>query len=92
MTTNPNINTGVNSFSTIKKAVSFIFDNSNTGEETTLNDCICFGMGVYAYKDECKRAGINVNNDSSAFHHLNEDELITLLIWLQDNDGYLYAA
>ena len=87
-----NITTGGNSFFTIEDAANFISENASTGNEITLNDCICFGLGVYAYKSECKQAGIEVTNDSSAFHHLNESELLTLLAWLQDNDGYLYAA
>lgn len=79
-------------FQTIKEAASFISSHANTGNETTLNDCLCFGMGVYAYKSECKKAGIETATDTSAFHHLNESELLTLLAWLQGNDGYLIAA
>ena len=79
-------------FQTIKEAANFISSNANTGNETTLNDTLCFGMGVYAYKGECIKAGIEVNATSSAFHHLNESELLMLLAWLQDNDGYLIAA
>ena len=79
-------------FQTIKEAASFISSHANTGNETTINDCLCFGMGVYAYKSECKKAGIETANNASAFHHLDESELLTLLAWLQDNDGYLIAA
>lgn len=79
-------------FQTIQEAANFINSNANTGNELTINDCLCFGMGAYAYKNECVKAGISVNSDSSAFHHLNEGELLTLLAWLQDNDGYLIAA
>lgn len=79
-------------FETIQEAANYINSNANTGEETTLNDTLCFGLGVYAYKSECIKAGIEVNATSSAFHHLNESELITLLEWLQNNDGYLIAA
>lgn len=79
-------------FRTIQEAANFISCNANTGNEITLNDTLCFGMGVYAYKIECVKAGISVSSDSSAFHHLNESELLTLLAWLQDNDGYLIAA
>ncbi len=49
-------------------------------------------MGVYAYTSECKKAGIETANNTSEFHHLNESELLTLLTWLQENDGYLIAA
>lgn len=79
-------------FQTIEQAANFISSNANTGNEITLNDTLCFGMGVYAYKSECMKAGIKVAFNSSAFHHLNEGELLTLLAWLQDNDGYLIAA
>ena len=77
---------------TIQEAANFINSNANTGNELTINDCICFGLGVYAYKEECVKAGISVNSDSSAFHYLNESELITLLTWLKNNDGYLNVA
>ncbi len=79
-------------FQTIKEAAHFISSHANNGNETTINDCLCFGMGVYAYKSECKKAGIEIANNTSAFHHLNESELLTLLAWLQENDGYLIAA
>lgn len=79
-------------FQTIEQAAKYISSHANTGNEITLNDCLCFGMGVYAYKNECKKAGIETANDTMAFHHLNESELLTLLAWLQDNDGYLIAA
>lgn len=79
-------------FQTIKEAANFISSHANTGKEITLNDCICFGMGVYAYTSESKRAGIETASNASAFHHINESELLTLLVWLQENDGYLIAA
>lgn len=79
-------------FETIQEAANFISSNSNNGKEQTLNDCICFGMGVYAYTTECIAAGIPVNSNRAAFHHLNESELITLLTYLQGYDGYLIAA
>lgn len=79
-------------FKTTQEAASFISSHANTGNEITLNDCLCFGMGVYAYKSECKKAGIETANNTSAFHHLNESELLTFLAWLQENDGYLIAA
>lgn len=79
-------------FKTISEAANFINSNASTGVELTLNDTICFGMGVYAYKSECQKAGITVSSTSSAFHHLDESELLMLLSWLQDNDGYLIAA
>lgn len=79
-------------FQTIEQAANFINIHANTGNETTLNDCLCFGIGVYAYKSECEKAGIKTNSDASVFHHLNEEELLMLIAWLQDNDGYLIAA
>lgn len=81
-------------FDNIQQAAEYIkkHNESDKHNEMNVNDCVCFGLGVYAYKDECRQSGINVNNDSSAFHHLNESELITLLAWLQENDGYLYAV
>ena len=79
-------------FQTIQEAANFISSNANTGNELTINDCLCFGMGVYAYTTECIAAGIPVNSNRAAFHHLNKSELLTLLAWLQDNDGYLIAA
>lgn len=80
-------------FQTIKEAASFISSHANTGKEITLNDCICFGMGlVYAYKEECEKAGILTAKDGSAFHHLSASELYDLLTWLFVNDGYLIAA
>ena len=79
-------------FQTIEEAAHFISSHANTGNEITLNDCLCFGMGVYAYTSECIAAGIPVNSNRAAFHHLNQSELLTLLAYLQDNDGYLIAA
>ena len=40
-------------FQTIEEAAHFISSHANTGNEITLNDCLCFGMGVYAYTSEC---------------------------------------
>ena len=80
-------------FQTIEQAVKYISSHANTGNETTLNDCLCFGLGlVYAYKDECEKAGILTTKDGSAFHHLSANELYDLLSWLLVNDGYLIAA
>lgn len=79
-------------FQTIKEAAEYIRMNGFTGNEHTLNDTICFGMGIYAYNNECKKAGINTHDNISAFYHLNESELYDLLLWLQENDGYLIAA
>lgn len=79
-------------FRTIQEAANYINSNANTGNELTINDCLCFGMGVYAYTSECIAAGIPVNSNRAAFHHLNESELITLLAYLQEYDGYLIAA
>ena len=79
-------------FQTIQEAANFISSNANTGNELTINDCLCFGMGVYAYTSECIAAGIPVNSNRAAFHHLNESELLTLLAYLQEYDGYLIAA
>ena len=79
-------------FQTIEEAVNFISSNANTGIERTINDCLCFGMGVYAYTSECIAAGIPVNSNRAAFHYLNERELITLLTYIQNYDGYLISA
>lgn len=79
-------------FQTIQEAANFISSHANTGNEITLNDCLCFGMGVYAYTSECIAAGIPVNSNRAAFHQLNESELLTLLAYLQNYDGYLIAA
>lgn len=79
-------------FETIQEAANFISSNANTGSEQTINDCLCFGMGVYAYTSECIAAGIPVNSNRAAFHYLNKSELITLLTYLQNYDGYLIAA
>lgn len=79
-------------FQTIEEAARFINSHANTGREQTINDCLCFGMGVYAYTSECIAAGIPVNSNRAAFHYLNESELITLLTYLQGYDGYLIAA
>lgn len=79
-------------FQTIEEAAQFISNHAHTGKESTLNDCLCFGMGVYAYTSECIAAGIPVNSNRAAFHYLNESELLTLLAYLQNYDGYLIAA
>ena len=79
-------------FQTIEQAARFISSHANTGKESTLNDCLCFGMGVYAYTRECIAAGLTVSSEKRTWHHLNESELLTFLAWLQDNDGYLIAA
>lgn len=79
-------------FETIQEAASFISKHANTGKEQTINDCLFFGMSVYAYTSECIAAGIPVNSKRAAFHYLNASELITLLTYLQNYDGYLIAA
>lgn len=79
-------------FETIEEAARFIISHANTGNEQTINDCLCFGMSVYAYTSECIAAGIPVNSNRAAFHYLNESELITLLTYLKNYDGYLIAA
>lgn len=79
-------------FETIEEAANFITSHANTGNEQTINDCLCFGVGVYAYTRECIAAGIPVNSNRAAFHYLNESELITLLTYLKNYDGYLIAA
>lgn len=77
-------------FDTAKGAVSFIKRNSNTGVKLILNDTICFGMGLYAYRRDCEMAGIDTTKDSpSVYHHLNDDELFILVEYLGKNDGYL---
>lgn len=78
------------SFNTAKDAVSFIKRNSNTGKELTLNEVVCFGMGVYAYRRDCEMAGIDTTKDSpSVYHHLSDEELLTLVEYLGKKDGYL---
>lgn len=75
-------------FQTIDEAAAFIHDHANTDADYTLNDCIMFGGGIYAYATECKEAGIPVN-DNKPFRRLNESELMQLLAWMLDNDGHL---
>lgn len=48
-------------FQTIQDAVNFIKDHANTGNEMVVNDCLCFGMGVYANTSECIAAGIRIS-------------------------------
>lgn len=79
-------------FQTIKEAARFISSHANCGNEQTINDCLFFGMSVYAYTSECIAAGIPVNSKRAAFHYLNESELLTLLAYLQNYDGYLIAV
>ena len=83
-------------FQTISEAANFISSRkaSKSRKECEINDVIMFGMGsVYAYRKEAAAAGLCACDHSSAFYSItNEEELLTLLAWLQDNDGYLIAA
>ncbi|WP_304479784.1 hypothetical protein [uncultured Duncaniella sp.] len=83
-------------FQTIKQAANFIskHNESTSRKEKDINGVVMFGMGcVYAYRKEAAKAGLCKYDHSSAFYHIkNEEELLTLLSWLQDNDGYLIAA
>jgi hypothetical protein len=83
-------------FKNIKEAANFISEHnaSASHKEKDINEVVMFGMGhVYAYRKEAAQAGLCEYNHSSAFYHIkNESELLSLLAWLQDNDGYLIAA
>lgn len=82
-------------FANIQEAASFIkqHNESDTHTEISINDCIMFGLSVYAYRKECAAAGICKADKSTAFYIFkNYDEVLTLFSWLQDNDGYLIAA
>lgn len=83
-------------FQTIKEAARFIskHNESASHKEKDINDVVMFGMGyVYAYRKEAAQAGLCEYDHSSAFYYIkNESELLTLLAWLQDDDGYLIAA
>lgn len=83
-------------FQTIEQAARFIskHNESSSHKEKDINEVVMFGMGcVYAYRKEAAQAGLCKYDHSSAFYFIkNESELLTLLAWLQDNDGYLIAA
>ena len=83
-------------FKTIEEASRFIASHnaSSSRKEKDLNEIVMFGMGcVYAYRKEAAAAGLCAYDHSSAFYHFkNEEELLIMLAWLQDNDGYLIAA
>lgn len=83
-------------FQTIEDAARFISQHnaSASHKEKDINEVVMFGMGcVYAYRKEAAKAGLCDYDHSSAFYHIsNESELLTLLAWLQDNDGYLISA
>lgn len=83
-------------FQTISEAANFISNHnaSKSHKEKDINEVVMFGMGcIYAYRKEAAKAGLCVYDHSSAFYHFqNEEELLTMLAWLQDNDGYLIAA
>ena len=83
-------------FETIEEAARFIskHNESASHKEKDINEVVMFGMGcVYAYRKEAAKAGLCEYDHSSAFYHLkNESELITLLTYLQNYDGYLIAA
>lgn len=83
-------------FQTIEEAARFIskHNGSASRKEKDINEVVMFGMGcVYAYRKEAAQAGLCKYDHSSAFYFIkDESELLTLLAWLQDNDGYLIAA
>lgn len=83
-------------FNTIEDASRFIASHnaSSSHEEKDINEVVMFGMGyVYAYRQEAATAGLCDYDHSSAFYHLkNEEELLKMLSWLQDNDGYLMVS
>lgn len=78
-------------FTDIRSAANYIFSHANTGNEKTINEVLYFGMGVYAFADECDKVGVkgDVHNGNGAFYHLTRKGVITLLAWLLKTDGYL---
>lgn len=78
-------------FKTAKGAFNYIKRNAETGKEKTLNDAICFGLGIYAYSDLLKKSGI-IQGSRDAFAGFNKEEDIYYFIqWLKDCDGFLYV-
>lgn len=75
----------------VKDAARYIVENQATGEEQTMNDVICFGCGVYAYRREAAKAGLCAATGSAFYHLRNMSELYKLLQWLMLEDGYLLA-
>lgn len=88
----------VNSFETTERALAYIRENANTGEEHTIGDAIMFGMGIYAYADVARKAGLDTaprceaDKGNTAFVHLyTDEEILALLEFLQEEEG-LYAV
>ena len=87
----------MNTFQTLQEAANYIWHRYEKGYnyEMTVNDVLVFSaLGVYAYTNEARRAGLAAKqNGRSAFtRQLTHEEVNTLLAWLLDNDGYLIAA
>lgn len=75
-------------FTDIRSAANYVFSHANAGNEKTINEVLHFGLGVYAYGVECRKAGIK-GKMANNFWRINKTEVKRLLAWLLATDGYL---
>lgn len=78
-------------FKTVTGCFNYIKRHSNTGKEKTINDCIMFGMGIYAWSDVVTFSKVSdQSNTSNATYHFKDDaEIIKFISYLKNSDGYL---
>ena len=78
-------------FKTVIGCFNYIKRNAETGNEKTINDCIMFGMGIYAWSDTVFFSGVSneVSSSNSCYRFQGDSEIIEFIEWLQKSDGYL---
>lgn len=68
-------------------------NEAKTGQEETINDCLHYGMGFYAWVSELDKAGIKYKVKHNAlFGHLTKPNVKKLITWLSDTEGYLFST
>lgn len=74
----------------MKTLLMKIIKDQNSGNETTVNDTLMFGLGVYAYAEDVIKSGISyIDGLNPVFKHIPETEIEKFLNYLYNRDGYL---
>lgn len=76
-------------FKTVKGAAKYVNSHVNTGLEKTVNDSICFGVGLYCYNEEAAAVGLPVKEKTVFYHIRSNEELEKILTYLLRTEGYL---
>lgn len=82
----------ITTFNDAQSAFDFFKENMNTGFEVSFNDEVYFGVGFdpYCWTDFVKGI-IPQKGHNPLFTHLTDDELMTVLGMLLDNEGLIWT-